>query len=484
LVEVMEHTELLDVVVERLVGADLPGPVSSLVLAAVLGDQELAQALGGTRPLPPIDDRAESARTSRMYLSSVAVEGFRGIAGKAQLGLQPGPGLTLVVGRNGSGKSSFAEAAELALTGTSLRWASGRAKVWQEGWHNLHHAGPRSIEVRLSVDGRAGQRVVRRAWAATDGLEAGSATVQEPGGPIDPLTAARLGPALATYRPFLSYNELGTLLEEGPSKLYDAISQVLGLELLVNGEARLTGARKALEDVVKVAKGEAQRLAGMLDGHPDPRAETCRQALAKRPGWDVDAIERTIAGDPGAAGSRLEQLERLARLPAPSPDALAGLAAELRLAAAGLAAVAGTDAARAGEVADLLGRALAVHRHGGGDCPVCGTTHGGRKPRPRCSAYAGRRGPLMRPPAKHSRPGVTLFAWSGRHRRCSPTPTGSSIPPLPERHGRAGPHPKVTTSTSSPRTSRRAVPPSCSRSKLCAHGRPRGSKKATRHGSR
>jgi hypothetical protein len=30
--------------------------------------------------------------------------------------------------------------------------------------------------------------------------------------------------ALATYRPFLSYNELGSMLDEGPSKLYDALS--------------------------------------------------------------------------------------------------------------------------------------------------------------------------------------------------------------------------------------------------------------------
>ena len=45
--------------------------------------------------------------------------------------------LTLVVGRNGSGKSSFAEAAELALTGVTRRW-EGRAAVWREGWRNLH----------------------------------------------------------------------------------------------------------------------------------------------------------------------------------------------------------------------------------------------------------------------------------------------------------------------------------------------------------
>ncbi len=57
-----------------------------------------------------------------VYLGAITVAGFRGIGPATTLPLQPGPGLTLVVGRNGSGKSSFAEAAEVLLTGTSLRW--------------------------------------------------------------------------------------------------------------------------------------------------------------------------------------------------------------------------------------------------------------------------------------------------------------------------------------------------------------------------
>ena len=58
------------------------------------------------------------------YLESITVEGFRGIGAKRTLELAPGPGLTLVIGRNGSGKSSFAEAAEILLTGTNSRWAN------------------------------------------------------------------------------------------------------------------------------------------------------------------------------------------------------------------------------------------------------------------------------------------------------------------------------------------------------------------------
>ena len=56
-------------------------------------------------------------------LVSITVEGFRGIGPRKTLELKPGPGLTLVVGRNGSGKSSFAEGLEILLTGSNWRWA-------------------------------------------------------------------------------------------------------------------------------------------------------------------------------------------------------------------------------------------------------------------------------------------------------------------------------------------------------------------------
>ena len=50
------------------------------------------------------------------------MEGFRGIGPATTLRLSPQPGLTIVAGRNGSGKSSLSEALELVLTGDTYRW--------------------------------------------------------------------------------------------------------------------------------------------------------------------------------------------------------------------------------------------------------------------------------------------------------------------------------------------------------------------------
>lgn len=125
-----------------------------LVLGAFEGRAGLEAQLQGSavssRPVAP-----QSAPVAAgAFLRSVTVEGFRGIGRFGSLELAPGPGLTLVVGRNGSGKSSFAEALEVLLTGESLRWKD-RAAVWRPGRQapGHRHRSCRHAERRAALRG-------------------------------------------------------------------------------------------------------------------------------------------------------------------------------------------------------------------------------------------------------------------------------------------------------------------------------------------
>ena len=97
-----------------------------LVLAALEGDAALDRALleeaGDLQAPPAAETDSTPTPARRAHLDTISVQGFRGIGAGCDLSINPGPGLTLVVGRNGSGKSSFAEALELLLTGENRRW--------------------------------------------------------------------------------------------------------------------------------------------------------------------------------------------------------------------------------------------------------------------------------------------------------------------------------------------------------------------------
>jgi energy-coupling factor transporter ATP-binding protein EcfA2 len=355
---------------DRLAEADLSAPVADIVVAALLGDDDLDAVLGARgwqRPSAP--EGTTTGAVPRFFLRSVTVEGFRGIGAKATLEVQPGAGLTLVVGRNGSGKSSFAEAAELAVTGESRRWS--RSTAARTGWRNLHASGMSRVAVGLAADGRAGTTTLAQEWLAGAALEDAAAYVQEPGARREPGVLAAWAEPLELYRPFLSYSEVGTLVDGKPSEMYDALQAILGLDQLIDAERRLTGVRRQLEETSKTARQALPDLLSRLAAHPDDRARQAHAALSGRR-WDPGAVDALAMGDQQPDSGIPGLLRQVTALELPSPETVDAAAERLANAEQELTGQAATPAGDAQRTASLLTAALAHYGdHPGEPCPVC-----------------------------------------------------------------------------------------------------------------
>jgi recombinational DNA repair ATPase RecF len=362
---------LLGIVLRRMEDIPPPEQAANFLLAALEGDESLATQLGGqAQPRSKTPDITAPPTPAGAYLRALTVSGFRGIGTAATLAVVPRPGLTLVVGRNGSGKSSFAEALEVLLTGNLRRWEKLPA-VWGQGWRNIHRPETARITAELLIEGAAAAKV-ERTWPAGADFAGSSVTVQVAGEKQADLERLGWTSALADYRPFLSHSELEAFFGV-PSGLYELLASVLGLEDLTLAAARLAQARKTRETAFADVKKRLPGALTQLEKVDDERAEACRRALAGR-SWDLATVRAATTGAPKPAeGSDLDRLGRLAQLSVPAELDVLEITEELRHAAAGLAAVAGSPAGQARALARLLTAALDHHdAHGDGDCPVCG----------------------------------------------------------------------------------------------------------------
>ena len=363
---------LISEILERLdADATKTGETENLVLGALLG--RLDDAIDGVVVERPEAATREESEPVRAYLESVAVTGFRGIGPTCKLGLRPGPGLTLVVGRNGSGKSSIAEALEFALTGDSLRWA-GKSLDWKNGWRNLHAQDNPAITVGLRVDGEREPRTVRVNWSSRK-LESAKTAVTVPGRGRQSLGSLGWSDAVRTFRPFLPYKELSTISEGRPIDRYNALAPMLGMETLQAPIENLRQARLSAERERTDAEEHVSQVTGLLRGSPDERASTAMEALAGA--WDLDKIEALITGTDPTVAEREGLLAALEQLPSTDLDRIATAASGVREAAKRQEALRGSDAERAERLAVLLEAAVEMHeQHGDADCPVCGRDNG------------------------------------------------------------------------------------------------------------
>lgn len=288
----MNRTEpLVELILDRLAADRVPDDTAEVVLAALSGEADLDAALAGEPTALELRGTAADEPRARIWLSSVTVAGFRGVGPERTLAIEPGPGLTVVVGRNGSGKSSFAEAVELALTGDSARWAD-RNSVWRTGWRNLHAGDQCRIAVELRVDGDATPTRVVRSWPAGAELGAAEVSVTSAHGSHTDLTELGLARPLELYRPFLSAAELGRLTAGTQSQLFDAISAILGLEAITDADGRLLAAARPIDAAINEVRAQRAGLAAILAEVPDDRARRAAVLLVTRP--DLAALAAIV----------------------------------------------------------------------------------------------------------------------------------------------------------------------------------------------
>ena len=363
---------LLTLIFERLAEAKLDSAVEDTVLAACESRESLEKLLADTGFVPPTKPAAVTAEQepAGAYLTSIGVQGFRGVGNRVSIELDPGPGLTAVVGRNGSGKSSIAEGFEVLLTGRMRRW-DDKSEVWKTGWKNLHAGLAPELDAELVVEGQGKARVIRT-WSGED-LADSSATAQVAGQKKAGFSSLGWDQALVAYRPILAHSELESFFGR-PSDLYDLLSSVLGLDELTEVSNRLARARLDSEKEVKASKLSLTPLLVKLRSLDDERAARCLALLTAKT-QDFAAVEAVVTGATApVAGGSLNWLRELTSIVLPSEDEVFSATTELGEAISGLNALSGTDAGRADETAKLLRASLAhFESHGGGPCPVCGT---------------------------------------------------------------------------------------------------------------
>ncbi|UUO00324.1 AAA family ATPase [Mycolicibacterium novocastrense] len=344
------------------------------VLAALAHEDDLAEVLGDDATSPELVDSltaTEDTTTEPVgaYLRSISVQGFRGIGPNVTLPLPPGPGLVVVAGRNGSGKSTLAESLELALTGTNSRWED-KATVWSQNWRNLHAGEPAEIRIGITEEG-SGTTTIGVDWPAGDvKVDDSHRWVQRDGQKRQPTSVLGWDAALETYRPLLSYDELGSILEGRPSDFYDELYKLLGLEQLTAALNRLDAEVKRLKQPAAELKKAKDAIRPTLERHEDPRAATAL-AQVKKTKPDLDAVRPLITE--GASTSVPFPWQQAQQLIVPAAGDIAATCAALRSAAHSEQDKARRSDALAADRARLLEHGLAFHaEHGTQPCPVCG----------------------------------------------------------------------------------------------------------------
>ncbi len=264
-----------------------------------------------------------------VYLRSVRVEGFRGVGPPATLDVPLGPGLTLVIGRNGSGQEQLcrgardpADRVQLAL-GASLEGLARRL---------AQPASPRTRVGRRDLRGRGQSPRSRSSGRGPHG--AASTTADSKSAPRTAESSRSRRPgldgALEMYRPFLSYNELGAMFD-GPSELHDRLMAILGLgefDVLARDATGQAPRARALGQGRQGATGAA-RWRGSSESTTRARRASPPRCESGR-GTSTRSMRSSVATEEASDTAGLALLRALGGLAPPSVDEVLDLAESLR----------------------------------------------------------------------------------------------------------------------------------------------------------
>lgn len=362
---------LRDLVIERLLDdKKLSSSVADLIDAACESQDAFDAQLGTNAPVRPAlrgtGEPDEMPGEPGIYLGRLRVRGMRGIGKEVELPLVPGPGLTVVVGRNGSGKSSLAEAAEALIRGD--RPEEGRDLVWKASWRNLHETTDCVVGADLYVEGKNGRVELSRRWSS-DQIAKGvpSARSVDFDGELSPDS---LQSSCAKHSPFLAHTAVASLLAK-PSTMHDAFVRVLDLDDLTVVQTRITEARKHFEQSGKTFASSTASLRSTLSSSDDERAAAAIGALASEPP-DLDRLQALVVGAEQPGGQSVG-LRQLVSLPAPNVEAALDAVGKLVEARDALTLESSSDITSLESLADLLDRAVKFRNGGNATCPVCQT---------------------------------------------------------------------------------------------------------------
>ena len=177
--------------------------------------------------------------------------------------------------------------------------------------------------------------------------------------------------ALEQFRPILSYDELGGMLEGKQSELYDALASILGVEQLGDAVKRLKARSDARKGPGAAATARRKDLQGQAAASTDERAVEAASLLRKTDP-DTTKLRALATGGEQVDRGPLPALRILSTLSTPDEAAVSAAVKRLRTAKNELADAGAQVSQRNRDRLKLLEQGLLLHAsHGDQTCPVC-----------------------------------------------------------------------------------------------------------------